>query len=111
MDINLIQKEIENDLAGVVSAQALEDVRVKYLGRKGLVAQLTNSISTLAPEERREFGKEVNALKNEIAARINEKEKSLKIQGNVFQKSDLDIGLPGIWRDLGSCHPITRIID
>ena len=111
MDIKLIQEKIESDLAGVVSAQALEDVRVKYLGRKGLVAQLTNSIPALAAGERGAFGKEVNALKNKIAALIEEKEKSLKVQGNVLQKSDLDIGMPGIWRDLGSCHPITRIID
>ncbi|MDP2044145.1 MAG: phenylalanine--tRNA ligase subunit alpha, partial [Candidatus Omnitrophota bacterium] len=111
MDINLIQEKIENDLAGVVSAQALEDVRVKYLGRKGLVAQLTNSIPALAAEERGAFGKEVNALKSKITALIDEKEKSLKIQDNVFQKSDLDIGMPGISRDLGSRHPITRIID
>ena len=40
MDINLIQAQIENDLAGADSAQALEEVRIKYLGRKGLVAEV-----------------------------------------------------------------------
>jgi len=111
MDIKLIQEKIENDLAGVSSSQALEDVRVKYLGRKGLLTELTGSIAGLAVEKRGAFGKEVNALKNKILALIDEKEKGLKFPGNTSKKEDLDIGMPGIARGLGNRHPITRVID
>ena len=110
MDINLIQAQIETDLAATVSVQALEEVRVKYLGRKGLVAELTSSIPGLPVEQRGAFGKEVNALKNKILNLIDEKEKTLKIN-NISKKDNLDINMPGIARDLGSIHPITQIID
>lgn len=111
MDINLIQEKIEDDLTAVVSIQGLEDVRIKYLGRKGLVAELTSVIPTLAIQERGVFGKKVNALKNKITTLIQEKEKSLKVQVDSSQTNDLDIGMPGIARGLGTRHPITQVID
>ncbi len=111
MDIKLIQEKIENDLAGVSSSQALEDLRVKYLGRKGLLAELTGSIAGLAVEKRGAFGKEVNALKNKIFALIDEKEKTLKFPGNTSKKEYLDIAMPGITRGMGNLHPITQVID
>ncbi len=111
MDINLIQKEIENDLVNISSLRALEEVRLKYLGRKGLIAELTGSIPALAAEERGRFGKEVNTLKNKLFNLLSEKEKALTVQGNNLDNVSLDIGMPGISRDLGSCHPITQVID
>jgi len=111
MDINLIQAQIANDLAEVNSARELEAVRVKYLGRKGILAELTALIGTLTVEERGPFGKEVNALKNKLLNLIQEKEKTLKTQGNTVNKNALDIGLPGIAQELGSNHPIIQVID
>jgi len=111
MDINLIQEKIENDLAAVASVQALEEVRVKYLGRKGLIAELTGSIATLPVEQRGAFGKEVNALKNKLLNFIEEKEKALKTKSNISKNNNLDVGMPGIARKPGSLHPITQIID
>ena len=111
MDINLVQETIANDLAAVTSLQALEEVRVKYLGRKGLLADLTSSIPALPIERRCAFGKEVNALKNKLLNSIQEKEEKLKIQGNILEKDNLDIGMPGIAHQPGSLHPITQTID
>ena len=111
MDIDSIQAQIESDLTLVVSLPALEEVRVKYLGRKGLIAELTSSIPGLAVEQRGNFGKQVNALKNQLLARFEEKEKNLKAQGSVLKKDSLDIGMPGIAQELGSIHPITQVID
>jgi phenylalanyl-tRNA synthetase alpha chain len=111
MDINSIQAQIEDDLGKIVSAQDLEEVRVKYLGRKGLVAELTSSIPGLAVEQRGIFGKQVNALKNTLLGLFEEKEKTLKAQDNVLKKSNLDVGMPGIAQELGHIHPITQIID
>ncbi|MDD5505259.1 MAG: phenylalanine--tRNA ligase subunit alpha [Candidatus Omnitrophica bacterium] len=111
MDINSIQAQIENDLAEVNSAQELEAVRIKYLGRKGALAELTALIGTLRVEERGSFGKEVNALKNKLLNLIQGKEKTLKTQSNTVNKNIFDIGLPGIAQELGSSHPIIQVID
>jgi len=111
MDIKLIPPQIETDLAAVTSLQALEEVRVKYLGRKGLLAELTASIPSLPVEQRGAFGKEANALKNKLLSLIVEKESFLKNSGSVTKKENLDVGMPGIAQELGGIHPITQIID
>lgn len=111
MDINLVQAQVENDLSGVASVQELELVRVKYLGRKGVLAELTGLIGNLPAEERGPFGKQANALKNRLLELFQEKEKTFKIQSNTANKNTQDIGLPGIAQELGSSHPIIQVID
>jgi phenylalanyl-tRNA synthetase alpha chain len=111
MDLNSVQAQIDGDLAQVASVQALEEVRIKYFGRKGLIAELTGSIPGLPIEQRGNFGKQVNALKNKLLELLAEKERVLKAQNSVVKKSNLDIGMPGITRELGRIHPITQIID
>ncbi|MDP2927629.1 MAG: phenylalanine--tRNA ligase subunit alpha [Candidatus Omnitrophota bacterium] len=111
MDLNSIQTQIEGDLAKIVSLPVLEEVRVKYLGRKGLIAELTGSIPGLPVEQRGILGKQVNALKNKLLGLLEEKEKTLKTKDSVLKKSNLDVGMPGIAQELGHIHPITQIID
>ena len=111
MDINSIQTQIETDLAKITSLATLEEMRVKYLGRKGLIAELTSSIPGLEIQQRGIFGKQVNALKNTLLGLLAEKEKTLISKDNVLKQGNLDIGMPGIAQELGSIHPITQIID
>ena len=111
MDIHSVQTQIEADLTKVVSLASLEEVRVKYLGRKGLIAELTSSIPKLAVEQRGIFGQQVNALKNTVQGLLAEKEKTLAANAGVLKKGSLDVGMPGIAQELGHIHPITQIID
>ena len=111
MDIKLIQAQIDIDLAGVDSLEALEELRVRYLGRKGLLAELTGSIPTLPVEQRGPFGKEANVLKTKLLDFIEAREKVLKNSVGVVEKENLDVGMPGIAQELGGIHPITQIID
>jgi phenylalanyl-tRNA synthetase alpha chain len=111
MDINVIEAQIEADLSKVSTIPGLEEVRVKYLGRKGLIAELTGSIPQLAPEQRGKFGQQVNALKNKLHSLLAEKEKVLNSQASVLEKTNIDIGMPGITQRLGHIHPITQVID
>ncbi len=111
MDINVIETQIEEDLSKAVTLQGLEEVRVKYLGRKGLISELTGSIPRLPPEQRGLFGQKVNNLKNRLLMLLSEKEKSFQAQNNNLERSNLDIGMPGISQKLGHIHPITQIID
>ena len=113
MDIDAIKNAIDSQIENINSPAALEELRVKYLGRKGIIAQLTQVIPTLPPEERSSFGQEVNALKNKLLSLINEKEKSLSIKSAVKPGTGtIDISAPGITiQDLGHLHPITQVID
>ncbi len=113
MDIDAIQKQLDSDIQNLDSLAALEGLRIKYLGRKGIFARLTGSIPGLPKEERAAFGQAVNALKNRITSLLEEKEGFLSgapdKEGEV--RRQVDIGLPGIAQELGRLHPLTRIMD
>jgi len=111
MDIGAIKKQIDSEIANISSSQALEEFRLKYLGRKGVLAQLTSTIPTLPPEERASFGQEANALKNKIVSLIEEKQKSMGAQPPRSKTGIYDITMPGIAQELGRLHPITQVTD
>jgi phenylalanyl-tRNA synthetase alpha chain len=112
MDIQAIKIQLDSDIQNVNSVQTLEEFRVKYLGRKGVIAELTGSIPTLPKEERGAFGQEANALKNRINALVAEKEKLLSgAASRASGAGETDIYMPGISPDLGRLHPLTQVID
>jgi phenylalanyl-tRNA synthetase alpha chain len=112
IDIENIKNSLDAEIEKANSPQELEELRIKYLGRKGLLAQLTSSIPTLPPEEHPAFGQQVNALKNKINSLLEEKLKSLANQeARVISARVMDIGMPGIVQDLGHLHPITKVIN
>lgn len=113
IDIAAVKAQIDSEISGIDSPARLEEFRVKYLGRKGIIAELTGVISCLSKEARPDFGKQVNDLKNGIGSFIEEKQKSFigEPAGQGEERIEVDIGLPGIACDLGHLHPITRIIN
>jgi len=111
MDIELIKTQIGSDIQNINSVKELEEFRVKYLGRKGVIAQLTSSIPSLAPEQRSSFGQQVNDLKNKLLSLIDEKQKSIITKTGESGEIFCDIGMPGIACELGHLHPVTQIID
>ncbi|MBU3958566.1 MAG: phenylalanine--tRNA ligase subunit alpha [Candidatus Omnitrophica bacterium] len=111
IDIKTIETSINQEIHQIDSLQGLEAWRLKYLGRKGIIAQLTSSISQLPPEERASFGQKANALKDRITSLIDEKQQSLATDSAPDQVGFGDIHLPGVAQDLGHLHPITQVID
>jgi phenylalanyl-tRNA synthetase alpha chain len=113
IDLEAIQKNIASEIETVDSLPKLQDFRLKYLGRKGIIAQLTSSVPNLPQEERAIFGQKINALKNKIISLLAEKEKvfvSERTESSALS-GGVDIDLPGIAQDLGHLHPITQLID
>ena len=111
MDINAVSAQIDSDIQAVSSLSALEEFRLKYLGRKGLLAELTGTIPALSKEERASFGQQVNSLKNRLFSLVEEKQKSLSSVKADSSFCHVDMGMPGIAQDLGQLHPLTRITD
>ena len=102
-------KEIENSTV----LQELENVRVKYLGKKGELTALLKGMKDLTPEERPQIGALVNTVRDEIEAKIKEVEETLekKALETKLQKEKIDISLPSTKIKRGSKHPINRIIE
>ena len=110
MDIAALNKDIEEEIQQVKSGQDLEDLRQKYLGRKGIIAELTASIPNLPKEERGAFGRQVNALKQKVNALIEAKQKSIGTAAVGSAADFQDITMPGVACEPGKLHPITQTI-
>jgi len=111
-DINIasIKEEIAKSVAEAKTREELEALRVKYLGRKGALADITQTLSTMAPEQRPEFGRQINEFKKEVLDIFSRKEKDLGSAGAREAVSFVDIGMPGIAQEIGRMHPLTQII-
>jgi phenylalanyl-tRNA synthetase alpha chain len=111
MDIESIKNALIQDVGAAASVVDLEALRVKYLGRKGLLAELTGSIPGLPPEQRGSFGKRVNELKTSAVALFDEKQRLLGNASAGTSALGTDMGLPGIAQDIGRLHVLTQIIN
>ena len=81
LDLEQLQRQIGADV--LESADALESFRIQYLGRKsGLITDLFGQIKNIAPENRKEYGANINALKNLAEERIAEAKLNLAAAAN-----------------------------
>jgi len=111
MDIEAIEIQVDSEIQNISSSQNLEEFRLKYLGRKGIIAQLTSAISGLPAQERATFGQQVNGLKNKILSLVDEKQKFITA-GSIQPAVTLcDISMPGIAQELGHLHPVTQVME
>ena len=103
--INQLVEEIKELKAA--SAEEAEQLRIKYLSKKGQVSKLFDEFKTIANEQKREVGKELNILKNKAQDKINQikEEFAGAAQGQV----GLDLTLPGTSAPLGSRHPLSVV--
>lgn len=106
-DSTLIVEEFQKELALCCDRQTLENLRVKYFGRKGILQEYMSRIPGLPAEERKTYGGSVNTLKLNMTVFFQEKEKALqsKAQAAAF----VDVTLPGKKVLLGRHHPISQV--
>ncbi len=100
-------------LAAARSADELEALRVKYLGRQGLLTQLLRSIPSLPPEERPALGRQANEAKAKIEALLAERLAELRRaeRQRTLAAQRFDLTLPGRRPPVGPLHPLTQVLD
>ncbi len=110
--IHSLKAAFSSDLKGVTHSKEIEELKVKYLGRKGPVQGLMVELKGLSPPERPKAGKVINELKQEIATLCAEAESSFALseQASRFEKERLDVTLPGRNRFIGRRHPIKLML-
>lgn len=108
MDI-IIKEAIEN-IEKASSMVELEDLRIKFLGKKGTITELSKKMKDLTPEERPTFGQKVNEVRDTVTTALDEKKEILKNIEKLkkIEEEKIDITLPGEEVELGSFHPITE---
>jgi len=91
--------------------EALEALRVKYLGRKGLLTLILRGLKDLEPEARRLVGARANRAKEELEAALAHALSALKEAALRAAAPAIDVTLPGRRGPLGRLHPLTRIME
>ena len=108
-----IKQEAEESLKNLNNMQALNDIKVKYLGKKGELTEILRGLGELSKEERPKMGSLVNEVRKEIEEKISVIEEELKKKEleEKLEKEKIDITLPSKKTVRGSEHPLNRTIE
>ncbi len=102
--------QLEAGLDQASSLNELEELRVDFLGRKGRLAKLMETIPGLDPSERPAVGKAVNQVKEALNSRFDEKKLALTLLSQNEALAGFDPSLPGRNPERGSLHPVSLIM-
>ncbi len=108
--IKNINDEFIHNISSVKDAKKLEDIRIKYLGRKGLVTSLFEELKNASKEEKPALGQKLNALRNEITNKFNSKKEAIE-ESEKSSEVKADLTLPGSLKSIGSKHILTQTLD
>jgi len=108
----LLQQAI-TELGSVPGEDALQELRVRYLGKKGALTAVMKGIGALSPEERPVIGQVVNSIRSRLEEQIESALAAIRTarKAENLQKERLDVTLPGRCRPAGSRHPITLVTE
>ena len=112
-EMSQLKQQALVDINEAHDAQALQNVKVKYLGKKGSVSGLMKHMKNLSNEEKPAYGQQVNALRQAIQDEIASREEVLANEQLEAQLRDekIDVTLPSRQIALGAKHPLTRTIE
>ena len=108
-----LREQAQVKIESAVSLQELEEIRVKLLGKKGELTEISKGMKNLSPEERPVLGQLVNETREFITNLLETKNLELKEKEKEerLAKEVLDITLPGEDIQLGTIHPITETMN
>jgi len=112
-EVEKIKKEALTKLEKANDLKTLNDLRVEYLGKKGPIAELTSHMKELSPEEKKDFGKLLNDLKQEITNTLESKIKELELEelNKKLSNEKIDVTLPATHIKEGSPNILEHIIE
>lgn len=107
----MLQQQLIDDLALATTGEQVELVRIKYLGRKGLITNFAKEtdFSKLSAEEKKEFGQKLNDLKNFASEKLQEAVERVAATATPTTQRLLDLTVPGSNSTLGALHPISMV--
>ncbi len=111
-DLSQLIDQAQRAIAQAGDLPALDQVRVHYLGKKGLLTEQLKGLGALSAEERPKAGQAINQAKQALHAAIETRKSTLETEGlNARLASEsVDVTLPGRGQAGGGAHPITRTL-
>ena len=112
-DLERLREELTGAVAGVADTQALEELRVSALGKKGSITGLMKGLGGMNPDQRRAMGQSLNALKVDVADAIEARKLALEAAelDAELEIDRIDVTLPVRPEMQGRIHPISQTID
>lgn len=108
-----IKESVEGLLSTSTDLESLENIRIKYLGKKGELTAVLKGMGKLTAEERPVIGALANEIRTFLEEEIDSKkaEISAKLQEIKLRQEVIDVTMPGKTSDLGKIHPLTQVMD
>ncbi|MCH2058365.1 MAG: phenylalanine--tRNA ligase subunit alpha [Thalassotalea sp.] len=113
MNLDDIILQAEKEIAEASTPAVLDEVRVSYLGKKGLFTEQMKGLSKLPKEEKPKAGQVINQAKQQVQKLLTERGEFLRaeeIKAKLASES-IDVTLPGNTSEIGGLHPVTRTIE
>jgi phenylalanyl-tRNA synthetase alpha chain len=114
-DLDALESDIRQAIAGAADETALEAVRIAALGKKGSVSEQLKGLGAMSPEERKTAGPAINGLRDRVTEAIAARKAVLKAEGLAarLKAEAVDVTLPvrASALDSGRIHPVSQVID
>jgi len=107
MEIKHLREESLKAINKTENLEDLDKVYREYLGKKGKISLVFDNLKRLSLAQRKEIGRELNQLKKEIKAQIENKKRAFLKAAKIKQ---IDVTLPGKKISLGHLHPLTQVL-
>jgi phenylalanyl-tRNA synthetase alpha chain len=110
LDLQALTAKARSDIEAADNLDALDQIRVSYLGKKGELTSLLKTLGTLPAEERKSAGQDINRAKQEVQQALEARKLSLQaaaLQAKLASER-IDVTLPGRGQSTGGLHPVTR---
>ena len=109
-EIQHIRQLASGSIEGAKSAEELENVRIQYLARKGMISGLFDRLKETPPGDRPVIGKALNEMRQAVQAAFDERKRLLGLASGA-KTAQADLTLPGRRAWIGSEHPLTAVLD
>jgi phenylalanyl-tRNA synthetase alpha chain len=111
-EIDQLVRAAQEQIAGCEDLQALEEIKITFLGKKGTLTAELKNLGALSAEERPERGKLINIAKQAIAGALNSRRDHLKAfaLANALEAESIDVTLPARGVKRGGAHPVSLVM-
>jgi phenylalanyl-tRNA synthetase alpha chain len=110
LELQALTARAQTEIEAADNLDALDQIRVSYLGKKGELTSLLKTLGTLPAEERKAAGQDINRSKQEVQQAIEARKQSLQAAALEAKLASerIDVTLPGRGQSNGGLHPVTR---
>ncbi len=113
LSLEEISSKAESEISAANSLQTIEQIRVNYLGKSGLITSQLKTLGSLPPEEKKTFGAKVNEIKIQVTNLLESKKEQMETAAlsEKLIKEFIDVSIPVKSENAGSIHPVTQVTE